>query len=365
MADVAAIRQYIRTSVETDKKISAGEATRLGQMGVKGQLIERLRRNMKDSPGGLSEGELMAIINTTNIPGAAPKPTAPTRTRAPAPAPNAATPPAATTPAGQPATNAVQGIVRLTRSRTSSPNGGAGAMTPTSAGGGASARGSSNGNVALKGRGATSNGPANEGRGTYRVTVDNVYLRTHRQGLVRGNLNRGDEFVVLKEVNGWAWGYSPRIGQHGWVPFGSGTAGEAGSGQANVQRQSGRVPKGAAYERAPQNFGTGALYVTGKDRKESANPALGYFRWADRPTSATRLYSNLSGDQPRDDSGVDLAAAQQVRVRYESQPGWFLANVIDGQGASHWGFIRASELRFDPNNPHNQAYEQWRRERGA
>lgn len=296
--DISALRQQVRAAAN-DRTIDASEAAQLTAAGLSGEQVSRLRANAKDG-GGLSEGELMEIVSTSN--------TTPSASAAAAPAAGAA------------------------------PGAGGGRT--------ASARAAS---VDAK-AGAAAAATLNRGSGAYRVQADSVYLRTHTgNGLVRGELRAGDTFEVHQTSGGYAYGFAPRLKKWGWMRFASGQPGEAGSGRANI-RQTRELPRDTQI-RQSQAFNRGVDYVRAADRKRYGVPYT--LDATARP--GARFYMNVVGGQGRDAVTTNFARYQRIGVRYSYDRDWFVVLASDANGRSRWGFMRKADLELRPD----ANYQRW------
>ena len=302
--DIIGLRQQVR-AFAADHKIDSGEAAQLQAAGLTSEQVTRLKTNAKDG-GGLSEGELMEIVHSTNTE------LSPSAAAAPAPAP---TPAAA---GGHPTARAASVDAKA----------GAKAATATRA----------------------SSASLDQGSGVYKVQADSVYLRTHSgNGLVRGELHKGDTFEVHQVHGGYAYGYAPRLKKWGWMRFASGQPGEAGSGDANI-KQARELPKGTDIHHS-QAFNRGVDYVRATDKAKFGVP---YTLDAGAKPGA-RLFLNVVGGKGTDPVATDFAHYQRIGVRYAYDKDWFVVLAKDASGKSHWGFMRKDALNLQPD----ANYQRW------
>lgn len=177
------------------------------------------------------------------------------------------------------------------------------------------------------------------GPGTYEVLAENVYLRTHPSGLVRGTLFEGDRmYIQFLSPKGWAWGHAyGHADKPGWLMF------------SRHNPLLGKVASDAPPKGLPPrtDLSRGIDFRDGAERDRE-----GHDRWTDPATirrSSAKMYANYSPETGPTDPipGVDPQRGDPIGVRYRYDDEWvvvFRGNSNDEDPSPHWGFMRRDDI---------------------
>jgi hypothetical protein len=167
----------------------------------------------------------------------------------------------------------------------------------------------------------------------YKVKADDVYVRTHAMGLVKGTLHRGDEFVAeYVSDKGWAWGYAEgHVDKKGWMPLGSGK-------KANVKRTNERPPSDWHSQGAPHNLAKGHIhYSHHKPYTQKAKV---------KPGHTVTMYGNWSPTKGPSDKVMTLGDKDHVNLRYKLNKHWGVAFRDVKGDRPRWGFVRLDDIQL-------------------
>lgn len=185
---------------------------------------------------------------------------------------------------------------------------------------------------------------AHDGAGavTYRVTADDVYLRTHSMGLVTGVLHKGDEFIATQQHKGFLYGYAAgHADKPGWILFGP----SEGQGHTAKRVDERSVPDSIKGDDPNPRTAEGINYVRGRDRMP--NPWDLSF-----PTTVkdggVKLYENYTEGQGPADTAFELPAGAEIGLRYMVNDDWAMFQVkstTSPDGKPRWLFGRLSDVQ--------------------